>query len=128
MGVGSDELTLVTKLPQYIQPGESLFVFPYLPIVYFLTGGRNPTRYSYLQPGMMTKEDEEIALAELLANPPRWVLYSDVPKEAYLRIWPNSDPTRLRMPSIEEFIRSRYHLVEKLNLSNGEFRILRLAL
>lgn len=122
-----DKLTLVTKLSQHIQSGESLFVFPYMPIVYFLTGGKNPTRYSFLQPGMMSQADEEIALAELQAKPPQWVFYSDVPKEAYLRIWASSDPTRLRMHSIEEFIHSRYHLVEKFKLSDGEFRILRLA-
>jgi hypothetical protein len=125
--VGSDDLTLVRRLSQYVQPGESLFVFPYLPVAYFLTGGKNPTHYSFLQPGMMSQADEEAALTELQANSPQWVLYSDVPKEAYLRIWPSSDPKRLHMPSIEEFIRSRYHLVERINLSNGEFRILRLG-
>jgi hypothetical protein len=123
-----EELTLVTQLSRFIQPSDSLFVFPYLPVAYFLTGGKNPTRYSFLQPGMMSHADEEAALAELQASPPKWVLYSDFPKEAYLRIWPSSDPTRLHMPSIEEFIRSRYHLVEEINLSNGEFRILRLVL
>ncbi len=41
-----------------VQPGESLFVFPYQPIWYSLTRARNPTYYDFLQPGMMTAEDE----------------------------------------------------------------------
>ena len=97
-----------------------------MPLVYFLTGGENPTRYSFLQPGMMTLVDEETALASLLARPPQWVFYSDTPAEAYLRLWPSSDPARLRMHSIENFIHSRYGLVERLSLSTGEFIIFKL--
>jgi len=107
-----------------IQPGESLFVFPYFATIYFLTRGVNPTHFSYLQPGLMTGADEEDALKELTANPPRWVLYDDVPPELYLKHWPSSDPKRLRMHSIEQFFSANYRPVEKQNHRLGEFSLL----
>jgi hypothetical protein len=92
----------------HIRPGDSLFVFPYEPFFYFLTGGQNPTRYLWLQPGMMSAEDERTALAELTAKPPEWILYRDLAPADYLRIWPGSDPARLRMSSIEDWLRANY--------------------
>ena len=94
-----------------VQPGESLFVFPYQPIWYSLTGGRNPTYYDFLQPGMMTAEDESRALRELNANPPQWVIWHNLPAKAILAIWPNSNPSTLKFPRIEAFIRKNYRQV-----------------
>ena len=94
-----------------VQPGESLFVFPYQPIWYSLTGGRNPTYYDFLQPGMMTAEDESKALRELKANPPQWVIWHNLPVKAILAIWPNSNPGTFKFLRIEEFIRTNYRQV-----------------
>ncbi len=101
-----------------------MFVFPYEPMSLFLAGGKTPTRSSFLQPGMMTAEDEGAALQDLEAHPPRWVYYSDVPAAAYLRIWPTSDPARLRMPRIEEFVKARYREVDRVGMNNLSFRLL----
>ena len=73
---GSD---LWENLGRWIKPGDSLFSFPYLPSAYFFLDARNPTRYSYLQPGMMNGQDEETAVHELQANPPKWVVYEKFP-------------------------------------------------
>jgi len=107
-----------------IRPGDSLFVFPYFATVYFFTRGVNPTRFSYLQPGLMTDEDEATALRELRANPPTWIVYSDVPPEVFLQHWPSSDPKRLRLPSIEQFFKQNYRPVEKHLHRLGEFFLL----
>lgn len=106
--VSRDEAAAMQMCLANIRPGDALFVFPYEPFFYFLTGGRNPTRYLWLQPGMMGAEDEHAALSELSARPPRWILYRDVAPADYLRIWPGSDPVRLRMNSLEEWIRTGY--------------------
>jgi 4-amino-4-deoxy-L-arabinose transferase-like glycosyltransferase len=107
-----------------VRPGDSLFVFPYFPTMYFLTHGVNPTRFSYLQPGLMTPEDEAIALQELQGHPPQWVFYDYVRPEEYLKHWPSSDPSRLRLNSIEEFLSARYHPLEKLSHRLGDFSLL----
>jgi len=103
------DLALERALEASVQKDESLFVFPYIPIVYFLTQGANPTRYSFLQPGMMADADEDQALASLRSAPPAKVFYADVPEWAYLRLFPSSDPRRLRMHKIEKWLRENYH-------------------
>jgi hypothetical protein len=123
--INPEDGKLLSMVTSHIRPGNSLFVFPYFPTVYFLTKGLNPTRFSYLQPGLMTDGDEAAALQELTANPPEWVLYDDVPPELYLKHWPSSDPRRLRLNSIEQFLRANYLVVEKQNHRLGDFALLR---
>jgi hypothetical protein len=107
------DLGTMAMLQQQVRPADTLFVFPYRPIVYFLTLARNPTRYSFLQPGMFPESDATRALEELRSEPPRWMVYMDVPDSEYLRIWPGSDPARMRMTGIESFIRERYRRVDQ---------------
>lgn len=112
-------------LQRAVPPGERLFVFPYLPVLYVLTGTENPTRYPFLQPGMMTAEDEAQALADLHARPPRWVLYQNASAERILQVWPNSDRSRLRLQSIEDWIRAHYRSVARFEHPVGPFLLLR---
>ena len=108
------DLAVLQMVTARVKPGQTLFAFPYWPNFYFPTGARNPTRYAYLQPGMFSAEEEREALGELEQSPPDWILYVDTPASSYLRIWPASDPARLRFASLEEFIVTRYHSVRKL--------------
>lgn len=94
-----------------IDPGDSLFVYPYQPIWYALTGALNPARFDFLQPGMMTLKDEAVAVGELTAHPPEWVIWHNLPPHTVLAIWPHSDPATLHFHRIEQFIRSRYSQV-----------------
>jgi hypothetical protein len=74
---------------------------------------------------MMNDEDERTALAELTSNPPEWILFRDIQAQEYLRIWPGSDPTKLRMPRIEEFIRTRYRPYDSVRNGDGERQLLK---
>ncbi len=69
-----DSAEAVRQLLERVKPGDSAFVYPYKPLLYFLTQTKNPTRYSYLQPGLMTDQDERSALADLRRSPPQWML------------------------------------------------------
>jgi hypothetical protein len=80
-----------------------------VPVAYFLTQGANPTRYSFLQPGMMADADEDQALASLQDAPPSKVYYMDVPASAILHLFPSSDPHWLRMHRIEGWLRENYY-------------------
>ena len=122
--VAPEDRKLLDIILNRVHPGDSLFVFPYFATIYFLTHGVNPTHFSYLQPGLMTDDDEAAALKELQARPPKWVLYEDVSPEIYLKHWPSSDPKRLRMNSIEEFFRANYRPVEKQSHRLGSFSLL----
>ncbi len=56
----------------------------------------------------MSDRDEQIALGDLVASPPDKVLYQNVAPAAYLRLFPSSDPARLRMRRIEDWLRENY--------------------
>ena len=118
------DLALEHSLEASIQKGEPFFAFPYIPIAYFLTQGANPTRYSFLQPGMMADSDEDQALASLMSAPPARVFYMDVPDWAYLRLFPSSDPRRLRMRKIEKWLRENYDRDQQFAQSNPGYDLL----
>jgi hypothetical protein len=124
LAVQRDQLSLVRDLTQTVGNGDDFFAFPYLPIAYFLTGGRNPTRYSFLQPGMMSDADEQSALDALTRSPPSKVLYMDVPTSAYLRLFPSSDPARLRMRRIEIWLGRCYERSEAFSRTHAGYDLL----
>jgi hypothetical protein len=102
------DLQLLAAIQSRVTPSDTLFVFPYRPLLYFLTGAHNPTRYPFLQPGMFPDHDEAEALGQLSAHPPRWILYAHVSPQTILLTWPSTDPQRLQMPRIEAYLRENY--------------------
>jgi hypothetical protein len=95
-----------------VHPGDALYVHPYQPLLYFLTQGRNPTRYSYLSPGMMTRYEETAALESLESAPPRWLLYHPLSRGEFLRVFPNAAGLDHRFPMIEAWCEREYVAVE----------------
>jgi hypothetical protein len=102
------EAPAVADLLSRVQPHHSLFVYPYKPLLYFLTQGENPTRYSYLQMGLMTKEDFRIALSELEARPPEWVLYLNLSQAEFDRVFPSAKGFNSHDPQLENWINANY--------------------
>jgi hypothetical protein len=93
-----------------IKHDESLFVYPYLPSLYFVLGANNPTRYAWLQPGMMGTSDVQTALTELKMRPPHWIVWHDFTEAFILKNWPSSDRSKLRFPEMEQFFATNYHV------------------
>jgi hypothetical protein len=122
-----DDLNLVRQLQQQIPQGSDLFVYPYLPVAYFFTLSHNPTRYSYLQPGMMSDQDEASALQELQAAPPERVVYYDMGEAQILKLWPNSDPARLRLRKLEAYLATHYRAKEHIAYRGSDVQVLELA-
>ena len=115
---------LLSGLMRRIQPGDSLFVFPYLPMVYFVTGGKNPTRYSFMQPGMMNADDEASVIADLRAHPPKWIVWHDFSDARIMSNWPNTDPSRLHFLEIERFFAENYRVVNAGEAGSVGYRLL----
>ena len=121
---GASELSVIKLVGNRVNPGDKLFVYPYLPIVYFLTGAVNPTPYSFLQPGMMQSPEYDATLSALRAHPPKWVLYFALPLETYHGIWPAADPRALNLTPVDHFILSNYHPVGILQGAGTHFFLL----
>jgi hypothetical protein len=99
-------------LLQAVHPHDGLYVHPYNPMFYFLSQGRNPTRYSYLAPGMMTHNDEAVTLDALQGSPPRWLLHLPLLRAEFLRVFPHGAALDHRFPLIEAWIERDYVPVE----------------
>lgn len=120
------DIAAMSKLESLIAPGSSLFVYPYLPVATYLLRANNPISYSYLQPGMMSDQDEARVHQDLMEKKPQFVLkqfFSDVET---LTIWPNSDRNKMRFPSIDEWIETRYEFIEEIEGSQFILRAYRL--
>jgi 4-amino-4-deoxy-L-arabinose transferase-like glycosyltransferase len=102
------EAPVVEELLTRVHPRQSLFVYPYKPLLYFLTQADNPTRYSYLAPGMMTGADARLALSELEARPPDWVLYMDLDRAEFERVFPAAKGLDAHYPQLEHWIQANY--------------------
>jgi 4-amino-4-deoxy-L-arabinose transferase-like glycosyltransferase len=103
-----EDAAALRALLAVVDRGEGLYVHPYMPLLYFLTQTANPTRFSYLAPGMMTRQEELTALDELRANPPPWILYLPVSRAEFLRIFPNAGQLDHRFPALEAWIGREY--------------------
>jgi hypothetical protein len=117
----------VERLMQQVHRGDSLFVYPYMPMQYFVTQARNPTRYSYLMPGMMTRTQETEALGELEARPPEWLLYMQLSRKELVRVFPNGAGGDWRFAELESWMQQNYRPVEDPSVSVGGYRLWRRA-
>jgi len=121
--VARDQAPDVQRLMLQVHPGDSLFVYPYMPMQYFVTQARNPTRYSYLMPGMMTRSQEIEALGELEARPPAWLMYMPLSREEVLRVFPNGAGRDWRFAELESWMQQNYRPVESPAISVGGYRL-----
>ena len=121
--VARDQAPDVQRLMQQVHPGDSLFVYPYMPMQYFVTQARNPTRYSYLMPGMMTRSQETEALGELEARPPEWLMYMQLSREELQRVFPNGSDRDWRFAELESWMQRNYRPVEDPAVSVGGYRL-----
>jgi len=123
--VARDQAPAVARMMLEIRPRDGLFVYPYMPVQYFLTQARNPTRYPYLQPGMMTAAQEAEALAELEAHPPEWLLYLPLSREEFLRVFRNGTNLNWRFPKLEHWMEENYRPVADPAVNIGGYRLWR---
>jgi 4-amino-4-deoxy-L-arabinose transferase-like glycosyltransferase len=108
-----------------VQPGDSLYVYPYMPVHYFLTQAENPTRFSFLAPGMMTGTEEAEALKELHTHPPEWLLYMPLTRDEFTRVFPNATDLSQRFESLEGWLDRNYAPVDSPAINLGGYRLMR---
>jgi hypothetical protein len=110
--VAPDQAGDVRRMLATIHPGDGLYVHPYMPLLYFLTQARNPTRFAFLGPGMMTSVEESQALDQLSLHPPQWIFYLPLTREEFLRVFPGGSGLNQRFERIEAWIQANYQPVQ----------------
>jgi 4-amino-4-deoxy-L-arabinose transferase-like glycosyltransferase len=121
--VASDLAPEMEKLLREVHPGQTLFVYPYMPVNYFVTQARNPTRFCYLQPGLMTPQDEAVALQQLESQPPEWLLYMPLGREEFLRVFPHGAAFNTRFETLEAWLQKNYRPSLQPPVNLGGYRL-----
>jgi 4-amino-4-deoxy-L-arabinose transferase-like glycosyltransferase len=98
-----------------VQPGQEIFVYPYSPIYYFLSGARNPTRYSILMYGINTDAQFRDAVQSLENKRVRYVIWDREFNDGEAKIgWPAYSVPAPERQMIEPYLAARYRLLERV--------------
>ena len=101
------------------KPGQTAYVHPYNPLLYFITQTRDLASFCFLAPGMMKAPEEAAVLNDLHARPPQWMLYHKLSREEFLRVFPGGARLDHRYPGIEAWIEHNYKQERKLTALSG---------
>jgi hypothetical protein len=96
-----------------LKSGEDIFVYPYCPIYYFLSGAENPTRFSILLYHMNTDAQFHEVVRSLQEKAVRYAIWDRTP-----RIFENlpgySAPPKDRL-IIEPYLTEQYHILKSID-------------
>ncbi len=65
---------LIAMIQKNVAPDRSILCLPYQPMLYFLSGRRNPTHWNYLWPGDQTPQDHQNLIDQAKRDPPGMVI------------------------------------------------------
>jgi hypothetical protein len=100
--------TVVGYVQAHLPAGEPIFVYPYLPLYYYLTGTTNPTRYDYFQPGMHTREQSVEMISELESHPVRAILLEASFAGKIPNAWPGTPLAAIANDPAGDYILQHY--------------------
>jgi 4-amino-4-deoxy-L-arabinose transferase-like glycosyltransferase len=94
--------TVIEYVQNHVPAGETILVYPYLPLYYYLTGTFSPTPYDYFQSGMHTREQaDEVVLA---SGRVKAVLFEIDFAEKIPRAWPNTPLAEIAHDPVADYI------------------------
>ncbi len=123
--VPANEFAGMEEMLARVGPGQSLFVYPYMPVFYFVTQASNVSRFSFLAPGMMTGREESEVLGELEKRPPEWVMYLQLSREEFLRVFPAATKLDNRFETLEAWLERNYEPVSNPEVNVVGYRLWR---
>jgi hypothetical protein len=97
---------------EHISPGEEIFVYPYSPGYYFLSGTTNPTRYSFLTYNYNTPAQFQEVVSVLDQRRVKWVIWDTTLLSKIADTFPGSLHKIPNSLIIEPYLESHYKLVE----------------
>jgi hypothetical protein len=117
---GQTQDLVLQFLLKHTHPGDDIFIYPYFPDYYFLSGTRNPTRLSFYLNGWNSPEQFREAVARLEAKQVRFVLWDSGADHLLHIVLPRYKTAPANEQIIEPYLESHYH---QLSSANG-FRIM----
>ena len=110
--------TVIEYVQAHVSPGETILVYPYLPLYYYLTATYSPTRYEYFQPGMNTNQQSRELLSQLALRPVRLVLFESSFPEKIPHSWPGTPLTEIANDPVADYIVRNYRVCRILHSSS----------
>lgn len=102
----------LTFLSTHVTPGENTFIYPWLPMDYFLSSTTNPTRYSILTYNYNTDAEFVDATESLERSKPIYVLWDVGFFAKYAEDLPNSFHRSPRDLIMENYLQAHYTTIE----------------
>ena len=99
----------LAAIEEHVPPGGAIFIYPYPPMDYFLSGTANPTRYSLLAHNYNTPSQFEEVVRSLGQHQVKYVLWNKkIADEILPDLIPGKQP---RQRIIEPFLESHYRSI-----------------
>jgi hypothetical protein len=114
---------VVEYLQTHVAAGETILVYPYLPLYYYLTDTYAPGRYEYFQPGMHTLEQADEMLSDLATKRVRVVLFEASFWEKIPSSWPSTPTSAIAHDPLADYIQREYRSCQLLS-SAADWRFL----
>jgi len=100
---------IIEYVQRNVPAGETMLVYPYLPLYYYLTATFSPSRYEYLQPGLHTAEQVHELIKEVEADQTRMILFEPSFREKALNVFPaTSTDVLTQQDPMADYIESHY--------------------
>jgi hypothetical protein len=103
----------------HVAAGSTIFVYPYLPLYYYLTATDSPTRFDYLQPGMHTRVQDDDAIREIETDHTRTVLFELGFNQKIASSWPNTPIQYVASDPVGDYILGHYRSCRILKSAAG---------
>ena len=117
--------TVIEYVQAHSAPGETILVYPYLPLYYYLTETFSPTRYEYFQPGMNTNEQAQEMVLQLASRRVRVVLFESSFVEKIPNSWSGTPLTAIANDPVADYIVRNYRTCSLLNSpSDWRFQVM----
>ena len=111
--------TVLPYLQSHVTAGDTLLVYPYLPLYNYLTDTVSPARLDFFQPGMNTAEHAQQIIGSLQASKAHALLFEPSFAEKFASTWPNTPLTVVAHDPVGDFIVRNYHICEPLKGTSG---------
>ncbi len=110
---------LLEYVQAHVSAGESMLIYPYLPLYYYLTDTHSPSRYEYMMPGFHSPQQFQELLGELATNRTRVIIFLPSFREKIITGFPSATPEILaaRDP-LESYIATHYRACASLTSQN----------
>jgi len=115
--------TVVDYVQAHVSAGQTILVYPYLPLYYYLTGTFSPGRYDYFQRGMHTTEQADEIVRDLATGRLDVVLFETNFPEKFAHSWPGTPLAAIAQDPVADYIARNYRPCRVLT-SPAEWRFL----